>query len=470
MTNSATPGLEAGTAAVDITPALGTHLAGSGMGDHRPAERVLDPLFARATVFALGARRAAIVALDTLAVTAEYTAKIRAGAADLGIDADAVVVHAQQNHSAPSCGPLMLDPDFPIVLTPDEEHLTGAEAAYCGQAVAGAVAALEAALADLQPVQLGLGRSVRDDLAFNRRAITRDGGVAMPWFYRGEDLPLGRAHYSHMEGPADPEVGVAAFRDAAGVVSGMLLHHSCHPVNMFALDKRTVTADWPGAWVAGMAPHCSGAPLVINGCCGDINPWPPMMPDFVPDHQRMGAELARTAAAVLGSLAYVDVSALRWARRSIALAYREVPPARRDAVAAVLDQDPQLHPPRGADGEVDPTWFRAMSTRCIDHCRAREPQFRYEIQALRIGDLAVLALPGEPFAAGQLEIKLQSPAALTLVAHMCSHYVGYIPTRAAAARDGHETNADCTYWAKLAPDSLERVVAASTDMLTELFT
>ena len=36
---------------VDITPPAGTHLSGSGMGEHRPAESVLDPLYARAAVF-----------------------------------------------------------------------------------------------------------------------------------------------------------------------------------------------------------------------------------------------------------------------------------------------------------------------------------------------------------------------------------------------------------------------------------
>ena len=42
--------LQIGQAAVDITPPLGTHLAGSGMGERRPAQEILDPLYAKVMV------------------------------------------------------------------------------------------------------------------------------------------------------------------------------------------------------------------------------------------------------------------------------------------------------------------------------------------------------------------------------------------------------------------------------------
>jgi hypothetical protein len=101
--------------------------------------------------------------------------------------------------------------------------------------------------------------------------------------------------------------------------------------------------------------------------------------------------------------------------------------------------------------------------------RRRQPQLQYEIQAMRIGDTAVVGLPGEPFVEGQLAIKLGSPAPQTYVAHCCSHYVGYLPTREAYARGGHEANRTYTYWAKLAPGALETVTAAAVEMLQELF-
>ena len=72
--------LRAGSAAVDITPPLGTHLAGDGAGVHRPAKKILDPLMARSVVLECGGRKMAVVALDVICVTDRYTALIREAA------------------------------------------------------------------------------------------------------------------------------------------------------------------------------------------------------------------------------------------------------------------------------------------------------------------------------------------------------------------------------------------------------
>lgn len=145
----------------------------------------------------------------------------------------------------------------------------------------------------------------------------------------------------------------------------------------------------------------------------------------------------------------------------------DIPPERRQEVEDILSKNPQ--PPRGENGEVDPRWVSAASTRSVELCRKREPEFSCEIQVLRIGDAAIVGLPGEPFVEGQLEIKTNSRAPYVLVAHLTSHYIGYLPTRAAYARGGHEANTQVTYWAKLAPGSLETVVKNARAVISELF-
>ena len=52
---------------------------------------------------------------------------------------------------------------------------------------------------------------------------------------------------------------------------------------------------------------------------------------------------------------------------------------------------------------------------------------------------------------------------------MTSHYVGYLPTREAAVKGGHEANFHYTYWAKLAPDSLDTVVDNAVACIREMF-
>lgn len=64
MALQSSPPLRAGAASACITPALGTHLAGSGAGPHCPAQTVLDPLYAKAVVCDNGASRLCILSLD----------------------------------------------------------------------------------------------------------------------------------------------------------------------------------------------------------------------------------------------------------------------------------------------------------------------------------------------------------------------------------------------------------------------
>ena len=464
--------LRAGAAMIDITPPAGTHLAGSGAGEHRPAQAVMDPLFAKAIVFEAGEQRVCMVILDLTIVTGDYTDLIRAAIGEqTGLAPEAIMIQATQTHSAPSLGYFMLDPDFPLETTAETEYLRGAERAYGDRAAAAAVEAAVEAESKLQPVCIGLGRGVLGDLAFNRRGIRRDGTIAMPKPLGREQQPFGIADICYLEGPMDPEVGVCCVQDMNMQPLAFLLHYTCHPVNAFGYREtyRAVSADWPGAWTREMQQLFGGdaVPLVVNGCCGNINPWHPFDPDCRPDHQRMGRELAQMSERIVHNMAFANDAALDCRVEKVGLPYREIPAERLREVNAILAKDPQ--PPRGENGEVDPHWFRAASTRSVELARQRDAEFPYEIQAFRIGDLGVIGLPGEPFVEGQLALKTNSAAPFLFPAHLTTHYVGYLPTRAAYARGGHEANEDVTYWAKLAPGSLETVVEQARTLVEELF-
>ena len=471
MSTSNRGAIRAGAAAIDITPDAGTHLAGSGMGERRPAQSVMDPLYARAVIFESGDRRVCIVTLDVTIVTGDYTEKIRTAISEqTGVAPDAIMVHATQTHSAPSVGHLMLDPDFPLDTTPETEYLRGAERAYANFAAEAAVCAAVGAAENLQPVRIGLGRGILGGLAFNRRGVRRDGTILMPKPQGRENQPLGITDLCYLEGPIDPEVGVLCVQGMDMKPVALLMHYTCHPVNVFG-NRETyyaVSSDWPGAWVREIQDSFGreAVPVVVNGCCGNINPWHPFDPDCRPDHRRMGRELAAMTQRVLHSMRFTESNLLDWRLEHVRLPYRDIPLKRRQEVEEILKHNPQ--PPRGENGEVDPRWFRAASTRSVELCRKRDPEFPYEIQVLQIGDAVIVGLPGEPFVEGQLAIKVNSTSPYTFVAHVTTHYVGYLPTREAYTRGGHEANEDVTYWAKLAPGSLETVQERAVALITGL--
>lgn len=461
-----------GAAAVDITPAKDRHLSGDGRGQHRPAQEVLDPLYATAMIFESGGRRACVIVVDLTIVAEVCTSPLRQQiAAELETQPEAVMICATQTHSAPSLGDFMLDPDFALEDTPNIQYLRGSEKAYLDFVMPRIIAATRQARQQMRAARMAHGRGLVGDYAFNRRGILRNGGIVMPKPFGGQRQPLGPLNLSHLEGPMDPEVGVIAFQ-SSGELTGLMLHHTCHPVINFGKPERflSVSADWCGAWANQMRQRVGGpcVPMVLNGCCGNINPWHPFDANFNPDEHRMGAALADMTEQVMAGMTWTDGAIVDFASRRVALPYREVPAERAAEVERILSKNPQ--PPYLENGRgVDPVWFRAASTRSVELARKRSPTFDYEVQVIRIGDTAIVGLPGEPFVEGQLALKQNSPAALLQVAHMSSHYIGYLPTRDAAMRDGHESNADVTYWAKLAPGSLESVVACARDMVQGLF-
>jgi hypothetical protein len=321
----------------------------------------------------------------------------------------------------------------------------------------------------LQPVSVASGSAVLDGVAFNRRAICRDGRISMPWFYSSLQQPLGPTHIRYMEGPIDPEVGVMCLRHDDLTLGAALLHYTCHPVNVFAQPGNAVSADWPGAWSGTVQSRLAmdTSPLVLNGCCGNINPWPPFEPDFHPDHRRMGRALAGRAEAVVRQLPFRPATDLAWRAKKVPLELKPADPDRVAAAQSMLEAHPGPLWSQERPGTIDPEWFRAASVMSVELMRRRGPALDYEIQALRLGDTAIVALPGEPFVEGQLAIKLASPAAQTFVVHAATEYVGYLPTREAHRRGGHEV--DFSYWAKLCPEALDTVVEEAGALLRELF-
>lgn len=457
--------MKAGAATTDITPKAGVHLAGD-VGGYRPAQSVLDPLHAQAVVFEQDGRKLCFLALDVTIITKEYTDRIREAATTrYGFERDAVLVCATQTHSSPSIGHFMVDDDFPAV-PPDREFVRGGDLPYADFATGRAIEAIGRANAALETAQIAAGSGVLDGLAFNRRGILRNGKAGMPWFYSGLQQPLGPTGYRYMEGPSDPEVGVLCARNSGMRMLAMLLHHTCHPVNIYASQRPVISADWPGTWGQALRKNhgSSLVPLVVNGCCGNINPWPPFAPDFKPDHRRMGNALAEMSEKIIGTLAFADQSALDWRRAYVNLPVRTVDAAELREAEEFLAKYPD--PPWSKENprRVDWNWSRAAWLKSIELLRRRSPYIAYEVQAFRVGDTAFVGLPGEPFVEGQLAIKIGSPAYPTYVVHCCTQYMGYLPTREAYAHEGHEP-----FFCKVAPGSLEQVVETVIGMLKELF-
>ena len=450
--------LHAGAAKVKISPEKGIQIAGD-IGRRRPCTAVKEPIYARALVLEQAGKRFCILSLDVLAIDNRWAGEIRRRAQDAyGLAPGTVMIHIEQNHAAPSIGNHFCRDECDI-FPAEHQWLRGGDESYDEPAVGGALKAIGEAIQRLTPVTVAAGRAVDGRVAFNRRFVMRDGTAQC---HPGNCNP----DVLHVEGPTDPEVGVVTFTAKGGAVVSALLHHTCHPCHGFGGNE--VIAGWPGAWAREMEAHLGEpcVPLVINGCCGNVHQTNHLSPAPDPGHDRMGAMLAESTRRALEAMIPVAATPFAWRRRFLPVPRREVP----DDLLAEAKQLIADHPqPLWKDDEhvrVEWDWVYAVGIIDMADERTTHPDYPYEIQALRIGELALLGLMGEPFVEAQLAIKLGSPFPFTQVAHMCNGYVGYVPTARAFEGGGYETRTG--RGSRLVPNALSMIEQAALDVLKTL--
>lgn len=463
--------VNAGFGIADITPAEGVHLGGGTPGAYRPVRFVRRRLYAKASIFR-AEKTVCVIELDVLIISKKYCDKIKALITErLGIPYEAIMVFSIQSHSAPFVGDCMLDSDFPLKISKDEEFLTGNISDYSDFLCEQAAKAATDAYNDITELKMDVKSGLKHGLAFCRRIIKRDNTMVMFTNTSSKLHPLG-PEVSHLESPADDEVGVVCFKRGTDIVSSML-HFTCHPVNDYCTRSlyNCTSPDWCGVWAEELQKKLNirSVPSVLNGCCGNINPHDPYEADLVVSSERMGNELAAFAERITLSMSFDNAdtpAVVDYTYTEVPMNYGEIPEKLRKEVVDMIENGPVL---REENGDFNYEWSMAASTYSTLCVQKREPLFMYPVQVFRVGGLAIVALAGEPFTDTQLEIKLKSKAPMTYITHCANKYVGYMPPKKSFAYNGHETHYNRTYWAKLAPGSIEKARDAALAGIDELF-
>ncbi len=177
--------------------------------------------------------------------------------------------------------------------------------------------------------------------------------------------------------------------------------------------------------------------MMSNGTSGDINNIPFLVnrPPREPFEQiRIVAQKAADAAwfAWSGIGAHRADARLGMLQREVTLRLRRPTAeqiARAKAVLAVKDEAELAKLPRLAD---------SYARRVLSLAEADEA-LNVPLQALRVGDLAVCALPFEAFAEIGLDLKRRSPFPRTMVLGVTNGTNGYLPTPAQHQLGGYET-------------------------------
>jgi hypothetical protein len=198
--------IQVGAAWEEITPDRPLPLL--GQMHVRLGQFARDPLTVNAVVFADETVQIVLVSLDVCLLPDELVATLKqACAAATGLAADHIILSATHTHVAPCTTSLLVgeaDPDFLA-------HLQAAT-----------VRAVQSALADLEEVELSMGRSYLMHMGWNRRGMRRDGSCHMYWGSWKED-------FVGLEGPRDGEVGVMWACKPSGEVKVVIPSFATHP-------------------------------------------------------------------------------------------------------------------------------------------------------------------------------------------------------------------------------------------------
>jgi neutral ceramidase len=419
--------LRAGSCTVDITPPLGTPMA--GYGDRVGVSAgVHDPLYASALVLDDGSLTVAIVTMDWIMVDATFTDQVRNLAAErCTIPPGRILLASSHTHS----GPALRD-------RYGGEYSDPALTEVTARKVAGAIVAAAARLAE---AGWGLGLGQASAIGTNRR----DPG-----------------------GPRDESVAVLRVEGPQGLIAAAY-NFACHPT---VLDYRNmlISADYPGAARAALAAVYGSEPsfLFLNGAAADISTRHLRRESSFAEATRFGRVLAGEVLRLLESTPAAPEAELRVARAVVQMPMRKLPDqaeaeARVAAAAAEVRrfQEAGLPPGRGLLRTAEVNLQGARATLGLVQ-RGPIAPVRAEFQLIALGDAAWFAVPGELFTEIGMAIKALAPGRRIQVVTYANDSIGYILTRAAHAEGGYEAGT-----ARLAPEAQETVIDTARALLHE---
>jgi neutral ceramidase len=380
---------------------------------------VLRPLEVRAIVFESAARRVAIATLDVVGVTRETTARIRRVVEQArGIPASGVMVLCSHTHCAPATLPC-------LGLSPSAEWL---------ERIEGEVAAcIERAARGLSPVRLGLGSGEAHFNQSRRPSSTREDDACEP---------------------VDRRVRVLRVDRLDGSILATFFHYSCHPTVVSGLEG-FVSPDYPGV-ARDVIDAAGGTSLFFPGCGGDLRPAVDIeTSDARSRLDRCGRLLGEEVCRVVASIDTRASAALHAARAEIELPFGDPLPAER--LRELMTEPTELG--RRLTGPWARKVLRLVETGSLP--RARQS----EMQAMTIGPLTCVGIPGEPLqAVGRaLEERVGrcSDARDVWPVGYANDQIGYFCTERQYAEGGYEPTAYGFYDQPAPFSGEERVIVDS---------
>ncbi|HCU35962.1 MAG TPA: hypothetical protein DGT21_11090 [Armatimonadetes bacterium] len=401
--------LNAGVSCLDVTPPLGTRMR--GYFEERTASTVHDPLHVRSFAIDGSGGAVAVAICDIIGIARKYLDQAKALIAETtGLLPEQVLIACTHTHTGPETG----DDDYTEWLW--RRIADGVRVAWQAR----------------QPAEVGWASTSEPRLVFNRRYRMTDGTVQT-------NPGVGNPEVVEPAGPTDPEVSVMALRGPCGGTIGLLSNYALHYVGI-PDDHTAFSADYYG-FFSTLIQRLRGESFVAalsNGASGDINNVDVIgntvrRNDRYQHCERAAALVAANALWAWNEAEFTDDPPLGFSLAELTL--DACPPPTADDIARAQEIEARLEA-----GQKVLMGERSFQRR-VRRLEAKPPApHTTVVQALRIGELALVGVPGEFFVELGLEIKRRSPFAQTMVIELANDSIGYIPTLRAFGDGAYEPN------------------------------
>ena len=415
--------MKVGFSKVCITPPIGVHLEGYS-GRTFPSIGVHDDLYATTLVIEINGERIALISCDLIGLPVEFVKTVKEKISiQLGIPAANVLIAATHTHS----GPVMLG------LQRSDELIERWKEALPDYIVGNVRAAIRS---------------------------SRDGVIA---YGLGSVAYVGKNRRTP-NGPVDPQLSVLHFKALDGEELGAVINYTCHGT---VLDHKNllISSDYIG-YLREYLNKVRGSDIPVlffNGAEGDINIG------YSADLSALGKEVGRERtfriAEKMGKVLAFNAAGL----------IEEMDKYRAISKMETLVKKVQIETrkPRNEDllkkaiaNTSDPLELYYLKEE-LKFAGGNPPdKIAIDLQLIRLDELCMFAIPGEPFVEIGLKLKKHASPLKSMVIGLANGWVGYIPTQRAYGEVGYETRLG--RWSYLEKDAGENIIGSFLNMLKQI--
>lgn len=432
---------QVGFARIDVTPPLGTPIA--GYYHKRIADGILDPLLATAVAVSDGTETAVVVSLDAIGIAQDECDKLRNIVAERNqIPYEAVFIACTHTHTGP------------VLYSRNLNECDDTVNSMLFRRVSDAVTL---AIADLKPAKLSRARNILKDIAFVRRFRMKNGEIQTNPGYSNPDI---------VEAVGTPDETVQLVRitreDADEI---LIVNFQVHPDTIAGCKY---SADFPKFvrdTLESALPNVKC--MYLNGAQGDTNHYDVRLPKDTayksyewPKH--MGRAIAGAVLQVYGKAEPVKAGKVSYIQRSIMVPLNRVDASKVSASEEIIKLHESGRDAELSCGKSDVVTVVAEAYRIVRLANSPEKYPLY-MTAISFGDIAITGIPGEPFTEIGRSIKRDSKFGMTIVCCCSNGCEAYYPMRSAYEEGGYEARSS-SFKAGVA----EQIIESSLSILNEI--